>query len=109
MTTTLLNINFKRGILKLMLSIIEDDRNKEFQNSLKETLGWVVLRDNTSHLSELKVPPWSSSNQTLDSEQNFSQANLDYFTSITISPSQMHMNHEVVNRTLSIKKELGLS
>ena len=92
-----------------MLSIIEGNGNKEFQNSLNETLGWVILRDNTSHLSELKVPAWSSPNQTLDSEQNFSQANLDYFPSVTITPTQMHTSHEVVNRTLSFKKELGPS
>ena len=92
-----------------MLSIIEGYGNKEFQNSLNETLGWVILRDNTSHLSELKVPAWSSPNQTLDSEQNFSQANLDYFCSISISPKQIHMGHEFINRTFSMKKELGPS
>ena len=31
--TTLLNINFKRRILKLMNSIIEDNQNKKIQNS----------------------------------------------------------------------------
>ena len=35
--TTLSNINFKRGIPKLMPSIIEDDQNKEFQKSSKKS------------------------------------------------------------------------
>ena len=46
-----------------MASIIEDDQNKEFQKSSKKTLGWLLLRDNTVHSSELKVPVWSFFNQ----------------------------------------------
>ena len=30
-----------------MPSIIEDDQKEEFQNSSKEALWWVLLRDNT--------------------------------------------------------------
>ena len=30
-----------------MPSIIEDDQKEEFQNSSKEALGWVLLRDST--------------------------------------------------------------
>ena len=55
--------NFKRGMTKLMPSIIEDDQNKEFQMSSKKTLGWVLLRDNTVHPSELEVQAWSTFNQ----------------------------------------------
>ena len=54
-----------------MLSVIEDDQNKEFQNFSKKTLGLVLSRDHTVHPSELKVPAWSSLNQILESEQNF--------------------------------------
>ena len=39
-----------------MPPLIEDDQNKEFQNSSKKTLGCVLLRDKTEHSSELKVP-----------------------------------------------------
>ena len=52
----MLNINSKRGIPKLMLSIVEDDQKEEFQNSSKEALGWVLLRDNTVYPFEMKVP-----------------------------------------------------
>ena len=55
-TTSLLNINFKRGILKPIPSIMKDDQNKEFHMSSKKTLGCVLLRDNRGHPSELKVP-----------------------------------------------------
>ena len=92
-----------------MSSIIEDDQNKEFQKSSKKTLGWVFLRDNTAHLSEQKVPAWSSFNQILDSEQNFFQVNVGYLPPITAPPTQMNVIYEVINRTLSIKKELELS
>ena len=50
-TATLLDINFKRGIPKLIPSIIEVDQNKEFQNSSKKILGWVLLRNKTAHPS----------------------------------------------------------
>ena len=100
------NINFKRRISKLMLSIIEDDQNKEFQKSSKKTLGWVLFRDNTAaHLSEWKVPVWSSFNQILESEQNFLQANAGYPHLITVPPTRMKVNYEVLNRTLSINKK----
>ena len=107
--TTLPDINFKRGMPKLMPSIIEDDENKEFQKSSKKTLGWVLLRDNTVHPSEQKVPAWSSFNQILESEQNFLQANVGYLPPITAPPTQMNVIYKVINRTLSIKKELELS
>ena len=51
------------------------------------------------HLSELKVPASSSFNQILEPEQNLSQENIGYLPPIT----------DVINQTLSIKKELGLS
>ena len=54
--TTFPNINFKRGIPRPMPSIIEDYQNKKFQKSSKLTLRWVLLKDNTAHPSEQKVP-----------------------------------------------------
>ena len=39
-----------------MPTIIQNDQNKEFQNSPKKTLVWVLLRDKTAHPSEQKVP-----------------------------------------------------
>ena len=107
-TTTLLNINFNRGILKLVPSIIEDDQNKEFQKSSKKTLGWVLWRDKTAHPSELKVAVWSSLNQT-ESDQNFLQASVGYLPPITTPSTQISMDCEVIHRTLSIREELGLS
>ena len=74
-----------------------------------KTLGWVLLRDNTAHPSELKVPAWSSFDQILESEQNLSQANVGYLPLITVFPTQMNVNYKFIDRTLSIKKELGLS
>ena len=46
-------------------------------------------------------------NQILESEQNFSQANVGYLLPITVSPTQINVIYEFINRT-SIKKELGL-
>ena len=95
-----------------MPSIIEDDQNKEFQYSSKKTLGWVPLRDKKAHSSELKVPVRSSFNQKLESEQNFSYANVGYLPPITFPSSTNErelLRLIVINRTLSIKKELGLS
>ena len=107
--TNLPNINFKRGIPKLMPSIIDDDQNKEFQKPSKKALGWVLLKDNTVHPSEQKVPAWSSFNQILESEQNFLQANVGYLPPITALSTQMNVIYKVINRTWSIKKELGLT
>ena len=45
-----------------MPSIIENDQNNEFQKFSKETLGWVLLRDDTAQPSAQKVPTWSSFN-----------------------------------------------
>ena len=39
-----------------MLSVVEDDQKEEFQNSSKEALEWVLLRDNLVYPFELKVP-----------------------------------------------------
>ena len=67
------------------------------------------MRDNTVHPSEWKVPAWSSFNQMLESKQNFLQANVGYLPPITAPPKQMNVIYDVINRTLSIKKKLGLS
>ena len=65
--------------------------------------------DNTAHPSEQKDPAWSSFNQILESEQNSLQANVGYPPLITAPPTQMNVIYEVINRTLSVKKELGLT
>ena len=94
---TLPDINLKRGIPKLMSSIIEDNQNKEFKKFLKKTLGWVLLRDNTVHPSEQNIPAWISFNQILEFEQNFLQANFGYLPPITAPPTQMNVIYEVIN------------
>ena len=37
------------------------------------------------------------------------QTNVGYFPPITAPPTEMNVNYEVINRKLSLKKELGLS
>ena len=85
------DINFRIAIPKLIPSIIEDEQNKEFQKSsiFKQNLGWVLLRGHTAHPSEQKGRVWSSLNQILEPEQNFSQANAGYLPPITAPPTQM--------------------
>ena len=77
-----------------MPSITEYDQNKEFQNSSKEILGWIVLRDKIAHSSEMKVPLWSSFNETLESKQSFSQADVSDLPPITSPPTQMNVKHD---------------
>ena len=78
-------MNFISGIPKLMPSIIKYDQKKEFQNSSKKSLGCALLRSKAAQPSEQKVPAWSSFNQILESEQNFSQVNAGYLPSVTAS------------------------
>ena len=73
-----------------MPSTIEHDQNKEFQKSSKKTLGWILLRDNTTHPSEQKIPEWSSFNQILESKQNFLLVNIGYLPPIT-APTQINV------------------
>ena len=63
---------------------------KSLQSSNK-TLGWVLLRGHTAHPSEQKGRVWSSLNQILKLEQNFSQANAGYLPPITAPPTQMNV------------------
>ena len=62
--------------------------------------------DNTAHPSEQEVPACSYFNQILESEQNSSQANVVYLLPINAVHTQIY---KVINRILSIKKELRFS